>query len=166
MSLLLAAIGATMAALLELSLVPYISVGEAHPHLVLVLGVIVTVAVGLEPGLVWAFIGGLALDVVAGRPLGVSAFALLISVGGAAVLARALLRIRPLTPIVLVGIFSLVNSLVQLGLFGALRAAAPPVDPIGILVPGIAYDTILAALIGPLVVAVHDRRLDQDRVDW
>lgn len=166
MSLLLAAIGATMAALLELSLVQYITVGGAHPHLVLVLAVIVTVAVGFEPGLVWAFVGGVALDVIADRPLGVSALALLISVGGAAALARALVRLRPLAPIIIVGIFSLVNSLIQLGLFGALKISSSVSDPIGVLAPGIAYDLVLAALIGPLAVAVHDRRLNQDRVDW
>ena len=32
-------------------------VGTSQPHLVFVLGVIVTVAVGLEAGLVWAFVG-------------------------------------------------------------------------------------------------------------
>jgi hypothetical protein len=28
------------------------------------------------------------------------------------------------------------------------------------------YDVVVAAAIGPLAVAVHDRAVDQDRVDW
>ena len=40
---------------------------SAQPHLVLVFGIVVTVAVGLEAGLVWAFVGGLVLDVLAQR---------------------------------------------------------------------------------------------------
>jgi rod shape-determining protein MreD len=80
MTLLLAAVGATVTALLELTVGPYLRIGTAEPHLVLVLGIVVTVAIGLEAGLVWAFVGGLVLDVIAQRPLGSSSFALLLCV--------------------------------------------------------------------------------------
>ena len=70
----------------------------AQPHLVLVVGIVVTVAVGLEAGLVWAFVGGLALDVLADRPLGSTSFALLLCVGATAVLGRLLVRFRPDRP--------------------------------------------------------------------
>ena len=86
MTLLLAAVGATMTALLELTVGPYLRFGTAQPHLVLVLGIVVTVAIGLEAGLVWAFVGGLVLDVLAQRPLGSTAFALLLCMGATAVL--------------------------------------------------------------------------------
>jgi rod shape-determining protein MreD len=166
MSLVLAAVGAMVAGLLELTVVSHLSVNGAHPHLVLVLGVIWTVAAGVESGLVWAFAGGLLLDVLAQRPLGSTAFALLISLGGASVGARLLSRIRPLSPIVLVFVFSLVNSLLLFVVYGALRAPIPTTDPIGALLPGAAYDTILAALLGPLAISLHDRRAEQERVDW
>jgi hypothetical protein len=39
-------------------------------------------------------------------------------------------------------------------------------DPVGAILPGAAFDTVLAALFGPISVAVHDRRADEDRVDW
>ena len=100
MTLLLAAVGAVVTALVELTVVPYLQIGSAHPHPVLVLAVIVTIAIGVEAGLVWAFVGGLALDVLAHRPLGSSAFALLIAVGGTAILARGLAQLRPIVPIV------------------------------------------------------------------
>src|SRR5574338_1692149 len=100
MTLLLAAVGAVVTALLELTVGPYLRVGDAQPHLVLVLAVVVTIAVGLDAGLTFAFVGGLALDVIAQRPLGVSAFALLLCVGGAAVLARSFARLRPIVPVV------------------------------------------------------------------
>ena len=48
MTLLLAAVGATVTAIVELTVGPYLRVGDAQPHLVLVLAVIWTVAVGLE----------------------------------------------------------------------------------------------------------------------
>ena len=99
MTLLLAAVGATLMALLELTVGPYLQVGLAQPHLVLVVGIVVTVAVGLEAGLVWAFVGGLVLDVIVDRPLGSTSFALLLCVGATAVLARLLARFRPVVPI-------------------------------------------------------------------
>jgi rod shape-determining protein MreD len=166
MSSLLAAVGATVAALLESTVVPHLDVGGAHPHLVLVLGVVWTVAAGVESGLVWAFAGGLALDILAQRPLGSSAFALLISLGGAAILARLLSRVRPFSPVPLVFVFSFVNSLLLLVALGALRAPIPDPDPIRTLLPGVVYDTILAALIGPLLISIRDRRTDPERTDW
>jgi rod shape-determining protein MreD len=167
MSLLLAAVGATAAALIELTVVvPYLRVGDAYPHLVLVLGVIWTVASGIEGGLVWAFVGGLVLDVLAQRPIGSTAFALLVAAGGAAVVAQFLSRLRPLVPIVAVAILSLVYSMTSFLLLGALRTPVPDPDPVGTLLPGVAYDTILAVVFGPLVVAIHDRVVETERVDW
>jgi rod shape-determining protein MreD len=94
-----AALGATVAALLETTVGPHVAAGDGGPHLVLVLGVVWTVAAGLESGLAWAFAGGLALDVLAQRPIGSSAFILLVCLAAAAILATALSRVRPFSPI-------------------------------------------------------------------
>ena len=166
MTLLLAAVGATVAALFELTVAPYLRVGDAQPHLVLVLAVVVTVAVGFESGLVWAFIGGLLLDVLAQRPIGSTAFALLLCVGGATVLTRILSRVRPLVPIAAVFLLSLAYSMTIYVTLSALLGPVQVDDPIGVLIPGAVYDTVVAALIGPLAVALHDRRADQERIDW
>ena len=166
MTLLLAAVGAVVTALLELTVGPYLRIGDAQPHLVLVLGVVVTIAVGLESGLVWAFVGGLALDVLANRPLGSSAFALLLCVGGASVLARSFARLRPIVPIVAVFILSIAYSMTLYVTFGALGAPIPLADPLGTVLPSAIYDAILAAIVGPLTIAIHDRRMNQERVDW
>ena len=166
MSHLLAAVGATAAALVELSLVPYLGVGDAHPHPVLVFGVIWTMAVGVDSGLTWAFIGGIALDSLATRPLGVSVFALLISLGGASVIGRSFIRIRPLAPIIAIPVLSLVNSVILFGLLAAIRPPVTAADPVAIFMPGAAYDAVLGLLFGPLIVSIRDRRAIQDRVDW
>jgi rod shape-determining protein MreD len=164
MSLFLAVIGATAAALLEV--MPYLSVGAAHPHPVLVFGLIWVVAAGIEGALAWAFVGGLVLDALASRPLGLSAFALLIAVGLGALLARGLVRIRPLVPIIAVALLSGVYSIVQLILLGAIRSPIPVAEPLAALVPGVAYDIVLAVLFGPLAVALRDRYAEQERLDW
>jgi rod shape-determining protein MreD len=166
MKLVLAALGAVVAALLELTVAPHLAVNGAQPHLVLVLGVICTVAAGLEAGLVWAFAGGLLLDVLAPRPLGSSAFALLLSLGAAHVGARALTRLRVFAPIPLVFVLTIVNSLVLLVVLGALGAPIPVSDPLRALLPGAVYDTAIAAVLGPLILSLRDRYAPEERVDW
>ena len=165
MTLLLAAVGATVTALLELTVGPYLRVGVAQPHLVLVVGIVVTVAIGLEAGLVWAFVGGLVVDVLADRPLGSTSFALLLCVGATAVISRFLVRLRPIVPIVATALLSLIYSMILYLAFNALRSPIPVADPISILLPGAVYDTILAALIGPLAISIHDHRIEPERVD-
>jgi len=166
MNSFLAAGGATVAALLESTVTPHLAVGGAHPHLVLVLGVVWTVAAGAESGLAWAFVGGLALDILGQRPLGSSAFALLVSVGIAGIILRPLARIRPLAPIPLVFCLSFVNSILVLLVYGALRAPILDPDPFRTLLPGVLYDTVLATLIGPLVIVARDRRVTPETGNW
>ena len=163
MSLLFAAIGATVAALLEASLALY-PVGNANLHLVLVLGVIWTIAAGFERGLVVAFVGGLVLDILSNRPLGASAFALLVAVGGAALLIQPMSRLRTLAPIVAVPILSLVNSVLIYILTSA--GGAGTADPIGTFIPGAIYDGLLGLVAGPLIVSIYARRSQVERVDW
>jgi rod shape-determining protein MreD len=153
-------------ALLELTVGPYLRIGLAEPHLVLVLGIVVTLAVGLEAGLAWAFVGGLVLDVLAQRPLGSTAFALLLCVGATAVLGRLIARLRPIAPILATALLSLAYSMILYAAFSSLRSPIPVTDPVAALLPGAAYDVVLAALIGPLAISIHDRRAETERIDW
>jgi len=166
MSHLLAAVGATAAALVELSLVPYLGVGGAHPHPVLVFGIIWTIAIGFESGLTWAFVGGIALDSFATRPLGVSAFSLLVTLAAAAAIGRSFLRIRPLAPIIAVPILSVGYSMILLLLVAATRPPVNLADPLSAFMPDAAYDAVLGVLFGPLAISIWDRRTVDDRVDW
>jgi rod shape-determining protein MreD len=166
MTLLLAAVGATVTALLELTIGPYLRVGNAEPHLVLVVGIVVTLALDIEAGLVWAFVGGLVLDVLAQRPLGSTAFALLLCLGGAALLGRAFARLRQIVPIPAAFVLSLAYSMILFFAFNALRGPIPAADPLGRVLPGAVFDLVIAALIGPLAISIHDRRVEVERVDW
>jgi rod shape-determining protein MreD len=164
MSLLFAAIGGTVAALLEASLAPYLKVGDANLHPVLVLAVIWTIAAGFERGIVVAFVGGLFLDILFSRPLGASAFALLVAVGGATLIVQPMSRLRTLAPIIAVPVLSLVNSVLVYVLTSP--AGGGVADPLGIFIPGAIYDGVLGVIAGPLVVSIHARRSQVERVDW
>jgi rod shape-determining protein MreD len=164
MTLLVAAIAATVTALLESTITHYIRVGDAQPHFVFILAVISTVAAGLDSGLVWAFVGGIALDTLAQRPLGSTAFALLIAVGATAVLSRSLARVRPIVAIISTALLSLVYSMTLVLLFSVLRPPAALSDPLPIVLPSVVYDVVVAAILGPLIVSIHDRLTDEERV--
>lgn len=163
---ILAAVAAVTAALLEFTLGTYLKVGTAVPHLVLVFGVIWTVTSGIERGLTWAFLGGIALDVLAPRPLGGSAFALIVAVGIAAAFGALFGRARPFAPILATFICSLAYSMLILVASIALKGPVAITDPIDAFLPGALYDTVLATLVGPLLVSVVMKRRDAERAEW
>lgn len=167
MSLLLSAIGATVAAVLDASLSSsYLTVGNVGPHLVLVLGVIWSIAAGIEGGIAWGFVGGLVLDALLGRPLGATAFALLVAVGGGRLIAQPFVRFRLLAPVLAVPLLSLVYSMLIVILTSNGQPAASLRNPSALIVPGAVYDAVLGLIFGPLIVSAHDRRQAVERVDW
>ena len=64
MSLLIAAVGATIAAILETSVLTQLLVAGVKPDLVLATTIAVAVVLGFEQGLTWAVVGGLLLDLL------------------------------------------------------------------------------------------------------
>jgi hypothetical protein len=86
--------------------------------------------------------------------------------GATAVLGRLLFRLRPIVPILATLLLSLFYSMTLYVAFNTLRTPIPVSDPIAVLLPGVVYDTILAALIGPLAISIHDRRTESERLDW
>lgn len=166
MRLTLAAVGAVVAAVLQLTIVPYLRINDAQPDLVLVLVVTATIAGTVEAGLASAFIGGLMIDLLAPRPLGMTAFMLLVSVGLAAILARVLDRVRYVVPTVAVFATSLLSSALFVVLYGALRERIPVADPIRAILPEAVYSAVVATVIGPIAVAIRQRAAERERVAW
>jgi rod shape-determining protein MreD len=166
MHLTIAAALAVVAALAEFSVVPYLKIGEAAPHPVLVFGVIWTIAGGIEAGLAWAFVGGLALDILGQRPLGSSAFSLLIAIGVASLIGGFLGRVRIVAPVAATAVASVLYSVLLLITTTALTNEPFTAAPFGAVLPSAVYDTVIAVLVGPLVMAVVMRRHEAERADW
>jgi rod shape-determining protein MreD len=166
MGLLFAAIGATVISLVEVTIVPYIRVGDVGPHPLLVGAVVWTIAAGIDRGIAWAFVGGLVLDSLLGRSLGTSALGLLLAVGAAALVARPFPRLRLVAPILAVPILSLAYSLLVAGVTSTTQPGVSLSEPVGLFVPGAIYDAIIGMFLGPIAVTIHDRRAANERVDW
>ena len=166
MKYIIAAAVAVVAALAEFTVVPYLKIGDATLHPVLVMGVIWVIAGGLEAGLLVAFVGGLALDVLGQRPLGSSAFAALVAVGIASLIGGLLNRARIIAPIPATLIASPVYSMLLLITTTALTTVPLSDAALASVVPSALYDTVLAILVGPLTVAIAMRRREAERMDW
>jgi hypothetical protein len=81
-------------------------------------------------------------------------------------MGRTLARLRPLIPIIATFPLSLLFSMSLFLTFAALRGPIPTADLAGLLVPSAIYDVVLASLIGPLAVAIVDRRAEAERPEW
>ena len=166
MRLTVAAIGAIVSALLEVTILPELRIGGVQPDLVLIAAVVWTFVVGFEGALVWAFVGGLMLDVLTGRPLGSTAFVLLICVGAAAALARVLGPLRLAAPAVAMVPVAILYAALAVVASAALRGPVVLVDPIGAIAPRVLVDTILAGLAGGAALWSRARRPARERLDW
>ena len=89
MGLLVAALGATLAAIVESSVLTQLLIGGVKPDLVLSLGLAMVMVLGFEHGMVWAVVGGLLLDfLLPERAIGSTTLALLLVTGAAILVAR------------------------------------------------------------------------------
>ena len=166
MRLTVAAIGAIAAALLEVTILPELRIGGVQPDLVLIAAVVWTFLVGFEGALVWAFVGGLMLDVLTGRPLGSTAFALLICVGAAAALARVLDPARALAPAIAMFPLAILYTALPLVVSAAVRGPLTVPDPVASVAPRVIADTLLAALVGGFGIWSRSRRPARERIEW
>jgi rod shape-determining protein MreD len=69
----------TAVALIQTTLLSRVSVLGGQPNLMLLVVLIWTVVRGVDEGLIWAFVGGLLLDLLSGGPLAAMALALLVA---------------------------------------------------------------------------------------
>jgi len=168
LSLVLAAVGSTVAALIQSTVLPFAAEGGGGLDLVLVIAVVWTMALGLEGGLVWAFLGGLVIDVLLMRPLGLTAFIDLLAVGAAWAVGR--LASRALYPAIIATVFATAAVTAPLGvlLYQALRDVPPGVDPLAGALQSAILAAITAAVLAPpaLAVARARRATEAERVDW
>jgi rod shape-determining protein MreD len=137
------------AALLQGSVVPFIAIGGARPNLVVLFAASWAVAAGAREAVWWAFLGGIAVDLLSGGPLGATAVSALIPV---AVIGMLDDQSRPrsiLGGAVLVGLASLAAGLLYLG---SLAVAGTAVGDLPLLVA-----TVMSSAVynGALAIATY-----------
>jgi rod shape-determining protein MreD len=116
------------AALLQSAVVPFISIGGARPNLPFLVAGSWSLAAGAGEGVWWAFVGGIAADLLSGGPLGAFAVASLPPVAAIGLGERPASRPTP----VLLGASFLTAAAFAAGILYALAlslAGTPGPDP-------------------------------------
>lgn len=139
------------AALVQVTWAPRIAVAGAFPNLALVTVIAIAWGVGVRPGMAWACVAGLMLDLTAPGPLGPHALALLVGAYLTGIWSRNLARHSLLHPALAAAASTVLYSLV---LIGAGAALAMPVPPLVIAVQLVAAASLYNAVLTPVAVLV------------
>ena len=166
MSLPLAAVGALLAALLETSVLPLMEVAGAKPDLVFVLAIVAAMMVGVEDGLVWAALGGLALDMLVDRPIGATMLTLLIVAGLGIVVARVLGPTRITVTVLTVFALTWVFQTVILVVLAVTSGVAIPAAPLPEFLPIAVFNAAIAVVAALVTRWALLRFGPADRIDW
>lgn len=146
------AIGVPLAAaLIQGSVIPVLAIGGARPNMPLLVAASWSLAAGAGEAVWWAFLGGIAADLLSGGPLGAFALALLPPVTAVGLRDRASARPAGVaTGAVLVGLAACAAGALYIG---ALVLAGQPLPGPGVLAAeiggGAIYTGALAILAYP-----------------
>jgi rod shape-determining protein MreD len=161
-----------LAALLQSTVTARLVVRGVKPDLVLIIIVIGALIYGSKAGIVWAFLGGIGVDLFSGGPLGISSLGLMLAALVAGMGHRMLSRYHLLVPLSASAVGTLLYGVVYVGLSTLLREAAQtplfadlvlpmyqlPFWPTmqDVVVPATIYNTTIVLFVTPLLNRVPE----------
>jgi rod shape-determining protein MreD len=140
--------------LIQVTWAPRVTVAGVFPNLALVAVIALTWTFGVRPGMAWACIAGLMLDLTAPGPLGPHALALIAGAYLTGFWMRNLDRESVVHPVIAVAVSTAVYSLI---LIGADDLLGLPVPPLGIAVELVAAASVYNAVLIPFALYVVRR---------
>jgi rod shape-determining protein MreD len=145
-------------ALLQSTAASRIQLGQVKPDLVLIMVIVGTLLYGGRSGVLWAFVGGLALDLFSNGPLGASSLALMAAALVASVGHRPLSRFNIFVPLSAAALGTLAYASVYLGILALLNSMQwfprnlPFLEAMRyIVLPATLYNTAIMLLLLPLL---------------
>lgn len=138
---------AIIVGIVHAALAPVIVVGGVKPNLVLVAVVLVTLLLGLLPGITWAFTAGLTANLLVGDPLGSIPLAMLLVAVLVAGGARMLGRVGWIYPIAATFAGSIVADLIALGVSQLVTDASTTTIPVGLILAAATLNAAIAGLL-------------------
>lgn len=156
-----------VAALLQAAVVPFVAIGDTRPNLVVLVAASWSVAAGAREAVWWAFVGGIAADLLSGGPLGAGALSALVPVAAVG-LGDTQLRPRSvLAGAALVGIASFGAEAIYLVILQVAGVALGNVTALGTSALFTAvYDGVLAIATYPLFRVLHRTTEKQASFGW
>lgn len=156
-----------LCAVLQVTIVRFVSVGEAHPDLLALVVVSWSLIAGAAQGMTWAFAGGLTADLLGSAAFGATTVSLLPIGLGFGVRDRTGGDPTIVAGAFLVGAGAVAHQLTQAVVLVLVGASLPP---LGILLAGgvgTGIYTGTLALVGyPLLRLLHRRTAREPAFDW
>jgi rod shape-determining protein MreD len=159
-----------VAALVQSTMLTRVEIGSVKPDLVLILVIIATLIYGGRRGIAFAFIGGIALDLFSGGPMGASSLALILAAVAVSPGNSTFSRFNVLVPIsacivgtvvyglAYIGVLVALDVVVRLPFFDALTLSSDtelrvPFMAIveNTLLPSVAYNAAIMLLLTPIL---------------
>ena len=149
--------------MLQATVTGLVTIYGVRPDLILIVILIWTLLYGSTSSIVWAFVGGIWLDIFGGGPLGASSLALMCAAFVGGIGYRTLSRFNLIVPVVAVVFGSLTFYLVYLailqlinavGLFDGALEFWPAVE--SIVIPATLYNTTLMLAAVPFLNRTPD----------
>lgn len=156
----------TSAALLQSSFLPHLFRGGLKPDLVVMLVISWGLLRGVKEGLLWAFIGGLALDLLSATPLGFSALLLTLLILLTSLGQKSVYRANILFPLAIIFLATLGYNLTLLFAWQLLGRPALWWESLReVLLPTALLNILVMFPLYPLLYWLH-RRIGPERMEW
>lgn len=169
--------GLFVAALVQSAMLVRIEIGNVKPDLVLILVIFGTLVYGGQRGVLWAFVGGVALDLFSGGPMGSSSLALIAAALVASPGYQTLSRFNVVVPLAAAALGTLAYGLVYMGVLYALnftidlpflqgyelqgaRIQLPFVATLQyVLLPSVVYNTLIMLVLTPVLNLIPESHI-------
>jgi rod shape-determining protein MreD len=155
-----------LTALLQTTALPSLTVLGVKPELMLLAVLAWSMLRGVEEGLLWAFVGGLMLDLFSGGPLGASTLALLVASFLSGLAQGSVTRSSFLLPMVAALAGTLLYHGLLLLIVQLARGTVPWADSLfQVTLPSLAVNTLLMPVMFR-ALAWLDRRTGRQEIGW
>jgi rod shape-determining protein MreD len=156
-----------LCAVLQVTVVRFLALGEARPDVLAVAVVGWSIFAGPAPGMAWAFVGGLTADLLGSAAFGATAVSLLPVGFGFGLRDRTTGEPTLLAAALLVGAGALAHQLLHAVVLALVGSSLPP---LGLLLAGALGTAVYTAVVGaaayPLLRMVHRRTVREPAFDW
>jgi rod shape-determining protein MreD len=157
---------AIIVGIVHASLAPVVVVGGAKPNLALVAVVLVTCLAGPMPGITWAFVTGLTVNLLVGAPLGSVPLALLVVAALVAGGQRVVGRSVWIYPVIATFVGSVVADVLGLLLAQLVSDAAMGAIPTDLILSAAVLNAVIAAILLLPARAIAARAAPDESTAW
>jgi rod shape-determining protein MreD len=151
-------------AVVQSTVMPHVDLLGVHPDLVFLVVVSWSLLRGMGEGMLWALLGGVALDLISGAPFGVCTLALVVASFVSSLGERGIFRFEILVPILIVPPVALLYQVILLAMLKILGWPAGWGEGLArVVLPSVLINTLGIPIVYPLM-RLLERRTGRERM--